>query len=240
MMASLVETKPGSLEVHVDQVLSLPAPPEAPEPGAWCAYFEELYREAGGDVTRVPWAEGRCCPEFLAWLNGEAPSLVRPGATACVVGCGLGDDARELADRGYDVIGFDVSPTAIQWARSRHPEISDRLVVADIFRLPVSLLRRADLVVEVNTIQSVHPSLRPSVAAGIAALARPRGTVLTVCRARDEGEPMPDGPPYPLSVRELMELMAAQGFMPMRPMDDFVDDQIPPVHHLRASFKRGC
>ena len=34
-----------------------------------------------------------------------------------VVGCGLGDDVAELLSRGYDAVGFDVSPTAIGWAR---------------------------------------------------------------------------------------------------------------------------
>jgi SAM-dependent methyltransferase len=234
-MASLVENRRQPLEIEVGHG----APPIAPDKRAWTTYYEGIYREAGGDPARVPWAECCSCPALRAWLNSEAPGQVRPGASACVVGCGLGDDVRELAERGYDVIGIDVSPTAIEWARARHPAIADRLMVADLFDLPSSLHRRSDLVVEVNTLQSVHPDLRESAAAGIAALARPHGTVLTICRGRDENESLPDAPPYPLCPRELEKLFAPHGFNPTRAMDDFADDQDPPVRRLRCAFRRG-
>lgn len=223
--------------VRVDaQSATLTTPPSADAP-AWTRYFEELYHDAAGDVQRVPWADDQACPALCAWLNSEAPSLVRPGATACIVGCGLGEDAKELADRGYDIVAFDVSPTAVAWARTRHPDTAERFVIADLFHLPTSLQRRWDLVVEINTLQAIHPDLRPTAAAGIASLARPRGIVLTICRGRDEAEPLPDLPPYPLSTRELTDLFAAQGFLPTREADDFADDQ--GIRRLRTTFKRG-
>ena len=179
-MASLVRPRP--IEIAPPR----PSPPASGEAAAWSRYFEALYRSADHDTARIPWAETEPNPGLLAWLGAEAPSLVRPGATVCVAGCGLGDDVRELAGRGYDVLGFDVSPTAIEWARHRHPGLEDRFHVADLFDLPPHLTRRADLVVEVYTIQSLHPALRTAAARAIASLARPRGTILTICRGRDE------------------------------------------------------
>jgi hypothetical protein len=176
---------------------------------------------------------------MTAWLNREAPGLVRPGASAVVVGCGLGDDIKDLSDRGYETVAFDVSPTAVQWARTRHPTLADHFMVADLFAPPSGLVRRADLVVEINTIQSFHPSLRERAAGAIAGLARPRGTILVICRGRDEADPMPETPPFPLMRREIESLFGACGWSPIREMDDFMDAENPPKRRLRAAFKRA-
>src|SRR5688572_25208461 len=71
------------------------------------SFYEQVYREAAGDLSRVRWADGRANPSMISWLNAESHGLVRPGSRVVVVGCGLGDDLCELADRGYDVQGFD-------------------------------------------------------------------------------------------------------------------------------------
>jgi hypothetical protein len=112
-------------------------------------------------------------------------------------------------------------------------------MVADLFAPPSSLLRRGDLVVEINTLQAVHPSMRGSAAAAIASLARPRGTILVICRGREEREAMPDAPPFPISPRELTALFAPNGWSPMRAVDDFLDDEVPPKRRLRVALKRG-
>ncbi|MBL9030500.1 MAG: methyltransferase domain-containing protein [Phycisphaerae bacterium] len=213
------------------------AAPESADPLAWVGHFESIYADAAGDEGRIPWADGRPEPLLVAWLNAEGSGLVRPGSKVTVVGCGLGDDARELADRGFDVLAFDCSPTAVQWARRRHAAIADRFVVADLFSLPASLLRRADLVVEISTIQAVHPSLRAPAAGAIVSLARPRGAVLAIARARDDADPLDTlGPPFPLSARELADLM--QPLTPVSAIEDLMDDASPPVRRLRAAFRR--
>jgi SAM-dependent methyltransferase len=214
--------------------------PSCQDPLAWNSFYADLYRGAQG-VAEIPWANLKPCPALVAWLNAEAPALIRPGASVAVVGCGLGDDVREVFSRGYDVIGFDISPRAIDWARERHPEVSDRLIVGDVFDLPRNLMRRHDLVIEIYTIQSVAPALRERVAAGVVSLARPRGVVLTICRGRDECEPLDslEGPPFPLSCAELKGLFEGQGFAPMHEPDDFLDDEDPPQRRVRAAFRRA-
>ncbi len=95
--------------------------------------------------------------------------------------------------------------------------------------------------IEVNTIQAVHPAQREAAAQAIGALCGPRGVVVTVCRGRDESTLLESlqGPPWPLSPSELSALMEAAGLKPARPLDDFEDDQSPPVRRLRAVFERA-
>jgi hypothetical protein len=202
------------------------------------AYFDAIYREAGGDASRVPWARSRPNPMLVSWLNAEAAGRVRPGARAVVVGCGLGDDVVELVNRGYDVTGFDLSPAAIDWARKRFPDLANCFCTGDVLNIPSRFRHRFDLVVEISTIQSVEPALRERMAEGISQLACPRGLILTIARGRDEGELLEhvQGPPYPLTPGELIGLFEARGWQPTRPIDDFFDDETPPKRRLRGTF----
>ncbi|MEX2218340.1 MAG: methyltransferase domain-containing protein [Phycisphaerales bacterium] len=245
-MATLLHTAIRPVEVRAPEARSVPPAPAGADGRIWAEWFDRLYTEAAGDPARVPWADGAPSPALVAWLNSEAPAMIRPGATAVVVGCGLGDDVRELADRGYDATGFDVSPAAVDWARRQHPDLAERFLVADVTALSANLRRRADLVVEVSTIQAVHPALRQAVTGGIAALARPRGVVLAICRGRDEHEPLDrvEGPPFALTAHELVALFEHEGFAPVggRQPDDFTEDGEPPkggCRRLRAALRRA-
>lgn len=227
-------TQPGPVRVDAPES----GAPAFPDAQAWGRYYEDVYQDAGGQVARVPWGRGVPNPSLAAWLTTDGPCLLRTGGTVCVVGCGLGDDVRDLCDRGYDAAGFDVSPTAIEWCRSRHADIAERFSVADLFALPAAMVRRWDLVVEINTLQALHPDLRAAAATGVASLARPRGTVLVICRGRSAADSLPAAPPYPLSVEELTGLFAPHGLRPTRSPDDFLDDEMPPVRRLRAALRR--
>jgi len=223
--------------------VDLPLTLEPPDPASQrvAEHFETVYREAAGDESRVPWQDGRANPALVCWLNAEAPRLVRPGVRAVVVGCGLADDVAELDTRGYDALGFDVSPTCVAWARERHPALADRLLVADATRPPTNLRCRFELVVECNTIQSVPPEMRAKVVRGLVLLAKPHGVVLAVARSRPEGWPLDEvaGPPYPLTKTELVSLFEREGFTPVRTPDEFEDDETPPVARLRCAFRRA-
>lgn len=186
--------------------------------------YDALYVAAGSDESLIPWQHGTAHPALVNWLNAEAPSLVRPGARVVVVACGLGDDAAELVERGYDVTAFDCSPTAVAWAVRRHPSLEGRVVVADLFDLPGSMGHRFDLVVEINTLQAVEPSGRAEAAGGVASLVSARGVVLVICHGRDEDQSPGDEPPYPLSLAELTGLMQSHGLCLTREPDDFVND----------------
>jgi hypothetical protein len=85
-------------------------------------WFETLYSDAKGATDRIPWADQKPNTHLVAWLNRE--KISGGGRSAIVVGCGLGDDAEELARRGFRVTGFDISSSAIGWAQQRFPESS--------------------------------------------------------------------------------------------------------------------
>lgn len=203
--------------------------------------FEAVYVGAEGDPSRVPWAHCRPCPTLIEWLNREACSIVRPGCRAVVVGCGLGDDVAELVRRGYDVLGFDIAPTAVRWAARRHPACADRFVFADLLELPPRMAGRFDLVIEAYTLQSVEPAQRSAAARGIARLVAPRGAALVICRGRNDDEPLSlhDGPPYPMTAPELASIMADAGLSLRDGPRRFTDHQDPDHLRLRATFIRA-
>jgi len=63
-----------------------------------------------------------------------------------VVGCGLGDDAEALAQQGFQVTAFDISPTAIAWCEKRFPDSQVKYQVADLFALDPAWHHKFDFV----------------------------------------------------------------------------------------------
>ncbi|AHJ28677.1 hypothetical protein NSP_23460 [Nodularia spumigena CCY9414] len=125
-------------------------------------------------------------------------------AAGLVIGCGLGDDAEALADRGFQVTAFDISPTAIDWCQQRFPDSSVNYVVADLLNLPAQWHQAFDLVVEIRNIQALPLNIRSTVIASVASVVAATGTLLVINRFRDT-ELEPDGPPWPLSDSELAQ-----------------------------------
>ncbi|NJN00029.1 MAG: class I SAM-dependent methyltransferase [Phormidesmis sp. RL_2_1] len=164
-------------------------------------WFEPLYARANGDTAQVPWALPTATVYLTNWLAQN--KIDGTGLAAVVVGCGLGDDAEALAAAGFMVTAFDVSASAIAWAKKRFPQSAVDYVVADVFALPAGWLNRFDLVFDFRTIQALPLSVRADVMGQIAALAKPGGTVLVITYLRDPEKILADGPPWPLSMAEL-------------------------------------
>ena len=162
--------------------------------------FEQMYARAGRDLAALPWANLAPDPHLVAWLDGpDAP----PPGRAIVVGCGLGDDAEELARRGHRVTAFDVSPTAVARCRERFPGTAVHHLVADVLDMPAAWTGAWDVVAENRTIQSLEPVHWPHAVAGIAALPAPGGVAFVRCFGRDDDQPRGDTRPWPLSRRDL-------------------------------------
>ena len=200
-------------------------------------FFESVYAEAGGDPTRIPWASRHPSKALVNWLNAVAPSLVRCGARVAVVGCGLGDDAREVIRRGYDVTAFDCSGTAVEWARKLDPGHPDAYVQADMFAPPGRWVHRFDLVIDTNNLHSLRPGQHGEAMAAISRLLAPHGHMLVVCRGADEPADPGTGSLWPLTERELVEAAASAGLTPAAPICCFIDDEN--VMRIRAIFKRA-
>lgn len=161
--------------------------------------FDELYASVGGDLSQVPWARLGPNPSLVEWLDART---ITPGTRALVVACGLGDDAEELRRRGCEVTAFDVSATAIDWCRTRFPDSAVDYRVADLLALPGEWAQRYDIVVEINTIQSLPLSLRHETVGAIAATVAPGGSLFVRCYGRVADEPV-DVRPWPVSRAEL-------------------------------------
>jgi 2-polyprenyl-3-methyl-5-hydroxy-6-metoxy-1,4-benzoquinol methylase len=201
--------------------------------------FEAVYADAAGDASRIPWANMRAHPALVAWLNAVAPGLVRCGGRVIVVGCGLGDDVREIARRGYEVVGFDCSQTAIEWAASRDRGNEDRYHVADLFNLPSRWRHRFDLVVEINTIQSLPIDRRTDAVRAMRELLSPNGYLLVICRGAVQPVREEDGPPWALTEDDLRKAAGIAGLTPAMPLSSFMDDEEPPVLRIRGVFQRA-
>jgi len=194
-------------------------------------WFERLYAEAARGDTIVPWVDRTPNPHVVAWLDREAP---RPGR-ALDVGTGLGDTAEELARRGFAVIAFDVSATAVAETRARFPESRVEYRTLDLLRLPAELRATFDLVIECYTLQVLPPAARDEAIRALRRFVAPGGRLLVVARGR-EPEEAPGRMPWPLTRAEI-EAIAGDG-LALDAFEDFVDGEEPPVRRFRATFRR--
>src|ERR1700685_4501513 len=104
------------------------------DPTGW---FEQLYREAAEGVSVVPWADLRPNPNLIEfWSRQQIPTSGKSeGKTALKIGCGLGDDAEQLAAWGFETTAFDISASAIRACNQRFPSRVS-FHVADILHPP--------------------------------------------------------------------------------------------------------
>ncbi len=64
---------------------------------------------------QVPWDTGQPEPQLVEFVTSGA---VTPGATL-EIGAGTGTNAIWMAERGFDVLGVDLSPVAVESARAK-------------------------------------------------------------------------------------------------------------------------
>lgn len=90
--------------------------------------WDQSYRE-----RQTPWDTGLRSRELARVLDEEP---IRPGR-AVELGCGTGTNAVFLAQRGFDVTGFDLSAVALDEARRKtaNAGVSVEFIEADLCRL---------------------------------------------------------------------------------------------------------
>lgn len=172
-------------------------------------WFEELYVEAESGSAEVPWDRGGPQPLLQDWST----DLAGAGDRALVVGCGFGEDAELVAGLGYETVGFDVAPSAIEAARQRHPDTKVDYRVANLLTPPPEWRLAFDLVVESLTVQSMPQEYHSRAIEVIGDFVAPGGTLAVIASARDDGEPA-QAPPWPLTRAEL-ELFGQSGLVPV-------------------------
>ena len=198
----------------------------ASQAGMPLAWFEELYSTANRDDEWIPWSDGRPNPLFVEWaLEQENPG------SALVVGCGLGEDAAFLDRHGWDVTAFDISATAIEWARELFGESRVEWLEADLLNLPKEWSGTFDLVLEVHILQAMPESVRLQASPMLAPLVRNGGHLVCIGRFHTDSEPV-EGSPWPLS-RPFIESIGEN--LPMQGLDVCcLPDDDPEVSRFRA------
>lgn len=189
-------------------------------------WYEALYAEARAGASPVAWDHGEPTPYLVEWM---AERFGRGGhGRAVVIGCAYGDDAEFVASYGFAVTAFDISRTAVEAARSRHPGSEVDYRWGDLLDVPAQWLGAFDLVIECTTLQALPVELHEAAATGVASLCGPGGEVLVI--ARCPGESDPPGPPWLLS-RDEVECVAVEGVrltllrrIPMRGGDRWVGE----------------
>ncbi len=202
------------------------------DPTGW---FERLYQEGEAGKSTVPWAN--LCPNpFLLdfWKTHPRPTT---GKTALTIGCGLGDDAEQLAAWGFRTTAFDISETAIHASRKRFPATSVEYCVANLLAPPSAWRGNFDFVFEANTLQVLPTNLRPRAIENIAGFVCPGGLLLVIARGRGPSDP--EGQmPWPLTRAELSAFTSA-GLQEISFEDllDFEDPAEPTVRRFRALYQ---
>lgn len=196
-------------------------------------WFEALYERAAGDATIIPWADLIPNPNVVTWLDHH--QVAGAGREALKIGCGLGDDAEELARRGFRTTAFDISTSAIAWCRRRYPRSPVEYVVEDLFRAPSEWSGKFNFVLESYTLQVLPPSLRQAAIKHIAAFVAPYGTLLVVSRGREPADSQ-GKMPWPLTKEELTDFLRL-GLQEVS-FEEYLDDEDPPVRRFRAAYQR--
>ena len=202
--------------------------------GDTTGWFEKLYTQAQGNEQAIHGADMEVNPNLVQWLNRR--NVQGKGKLALVVGCGLGDDAEELARRGFEVVAFDIAPTAIAWCRKRFPHSPVAYVVADVLDAPSAWQGSFDFVLEAYTLQVLPAAVRRKAIACIAGLLAKEGTLLVICRGRSPEE-HPGTMPWPLT-KEDVEVFKSAGLRQVR-FEDYFDQEEPPKRRFRVEYQRA-
>ena len=79
----------------------------------------------------------------LEWFGGQPTPIVahvleQYGADQSMpmleIGCGEGNDAAHLLEKGYDVLATDVSPAAVDFCRKKYPQWAERFRTLDCLK----------------------------------------------------------------------------------------------------------
>ena len=201
------------------------------DPTGW---FDSIYKSANGDHTKVFWADLEPSPYLVSWL--EKNPIDKPSKRACVIGCGVGDDAEALSKFGFEVTAFDISVTAIELCKNRYKDTKVNYVVADLFDYPKEWFEKFNVVYECNTIQVLPGDYRIKARIAMSSLICKDGYILVSCRSRNEGE-KENAIPLPLTKGEMDEFVNSDKLKEISFLA-YDDTQEPSVPHFFGIYQR--
>jgi len=203
---------------------------EKDDPTGW---FESIYQNANGNYKDVFWADLEPSPYLVKWVKKHP--VKNKKAKAIIIGCGVGDDCEFLSQQGYEVIGFDISPSAIKLCTNRFPNSKVKYIVADLFDYPKEWFGAFDLIYECNTIQVLPGNYRIKARDAIISLVSNFGYILVSCRSRNSGE-KEDDIPLPLDRSEIDNFVLCG--LKEKSFLAYDDNQVPPIPHFFVVYKK--
>lgn len=125
----------------------------------------------------VPWDIGRPQPAFVSLAHRD-----EIGGPVLDSGCGTGENALMLAERGFEVMGVDISPTAIERARlkAQGRDLAVDFRLGDVLALG-DLGRRFATVIDCGTFHTFNDEDRARYVAGLGAATVDGGVVHLLC-----------------------------------------------------------
>lgn len=173
------------------------------------------YDRLAGEYARRLCGELAHKPLDRALLDAFAEEL-RGAGPVCEVGCGPGQVARYLHDRGVDASGLDLAPAMVAEARRRNPEMT--FVEGDLRALPFADEALAGVVAFYSLIHLERGALVPALSE-LARVVRPGGALFVAFHVGDEVRRVEElwGEPTRLDfvffgVGEMRRALAAAGF----------------------------
>jgi SAM-dependent methyltransferase len=144
--------------------------------------FDALYRgespaEGIPPMTTPPWDTKVPKENVVGW---QTAGLIH--GEVLDIGCGLGDNAVYLAKQGHEVIGLDISPTALITAerRARDAGVSIRFAVADATKLD-GYTAAFETVIDSGMYHCLDDDGKHAYAAALHRATRPGATLLLSC-----------------------------------------------------------
>jgi SAM-dependent methyltransferase len=129
----------------------------------------------------TPWERygAAASASITALLDREEAERSRPLGRALDLGCGRGQYTPELARRGWQAVGIDYVPAAIQAAAAKSRGVAGlSYVVGDVTRLSSAQLGTFGFFLDIGCFQGLDAGQRLAQGEGVSALASPGATLL--------------------------------------------------------------
>jgi methyl halide transferase len=160
--------------------------------------WEQKYQE-----SQDGWDLGCPAPPFSNLLaSDKAPKLGR----IAVLGCGGGHDALLFAMAGFDVVGFDFAPSAIDRASilAQERELNAQFLQRNIFDLVTEFPHGFDYVLEHTCFCAIDPTERSQYVQVVKNLLRPNGQLIALFFTHNRL----GGPPFGVKPQEVLDEFA--------------------------------
>jgi SAM-dependent methyltransferase len=156
--------------------LSYACPALVAQGGPSMTNYARLYRFGFAPWERYGTA---AAASVAALLDREETERSRPLGRALDLGCGRGQYTPELARRGWQAVGVDYVPAAIEAAAAKSRGVDGlSYVVGDVTRLPSARLGTFDFFLDIGCFQGLDAGQRLSQGESVSALANPGATLL--------------------------------------------------------------